>query len=445
MPHVPHHQPEPIESVCVLGAGPSGLAVCKTLHEAGIPFDCFEANGSVGGIWDVEGGDRGGYRSLQTNTSKTKMAYADFPFSEDAPDFVGHAGMLDYFNAYTDHFGFRDRIRFNCPVSQVEPRAGGGWQVELQDGSRHNYSACIVATGQYGTQRWPDPGPPGRFDGQQMHAADYLDPKAPIDCEDKRVVVVGLGSSAAEIATELAGGAKGSGIAEHVTLSARSGRYVLPKTFQGQPLDANAPHPSASLPSFLTWIPEALRIRLLQGFLKSALGRIERKTGRPSKWNLPNPTFPPWAERPTLSDGFIQALEDRRIEGRPEIASFDGKTIEFVDSSVDEADLIIWATGYRPAFPFLSDAVLGCEASELKLYRRIAHPTQPGLFFIGYTRVICSLWPLSEQQSLWLAGVLKGSIALPGRARQIHQAIKVSQALPVFCNAYVLDLRRDGA
>jgi len=433
------------DRVCVIGAGPSGLAVCRELTRAKIPFDCFEANRSVGGIWDVEGSDGGGYRSLHTNTSTGKMAFSDFPFPDDAPDFLHHSELLDYFDAYVDHFGFREHIRLDCRVARADPTPSGSWQIELEDGTRNEYAACVVASGQYGTRRWPDPRPSGDFAGQEIHAADYLDPETPIDCRGKRVVVVGLGSSAAEIATELAGGADGAGPAAHVVLSARSGRYILPKRFAGQPLDARAPHPSEPLPAPIAWLPERWRRRLMESVMKKALGRIEAEVGRPSTWNLPNPTFGPWAERPTLSEGFIPALEGGHIEPRPGIAAFGGNSLEFTDGTTRDADVIIWATGYRPAFPFLDEDTLGGPAEDLALYQRVAHPAHPGLFFVGFVRVTCSLWPVSEQQARWLVGVLSGKVRLPGQRRLARQSVQVSKTLPVFCNAYAHDLRRDQA
>ena len=178
--------------------------------------------------------------------------------------------------------------------------------------------------------------------------------------------------------------------------------------------------------------------------MQRALGKVEQEIGRPSDWNLPNPTFGPWAERPTLSEGFIPALEAGRIESRPGIAAFDESAISFTDGSRFDADVVIWATGYRPGFAFLDDEILGCPADELALYRRIAHPSRPNLYFVGFTRVICSLWPVSEQQAKWLVGVLKGRIDLPNQARQVRHSIQVAKTLPVFCNSYVADLRRDG-
>jgi dimethylaniline monooxygenase (N-oxide forming) len=429
--------------VCVIGAGPSGLAACKVLAERGVSFECFEAGRTVGGIWDVEGGYGGGYRSLHTNTSTEKMAFTDFPFPDDSPRFPSHSQMLDYFNAYADHFGIRDRIHLNSRVDRASPLDDRRWRIQLAGGETRDYAACIVATGQYGTKRWPEPAPPGRFDGDQIHASDYLDPTTPLDCRGKRVVVVGLGSSAAEIATELAGGKEGEPIASRVMLSARSGRYIMPKFYNGEPLDKNAPHPGMKLPAATRLVPERARIRVMQGFLKKTFAKIQQDVGGPMDWSLPEPSFPPWAERPTLSDGFIPALQSGRIEGMPGIAAFDGSTIKFTDGSIAEADIIVYATGYQLNFPFLDREVLGCEASDISLYQRIAHPSRSNLYFIGFTRVLCSLWPLSEQQAHWLGGVLTGSITLPAESIRTRRAVQVARDLPVFCNFHVLDLRAD--
>jgi cation diffusion facilitator CzcD-associated flavoprotein CzcO len=429
--------------VCVIGAGPSGLAVCNALGEAGIAYECLEAGRSVGGIWDVEGGYGGGYRSLHTNTSKPKMAFSDFPFPESDPQFPHHSDMLSYFNAYADHFDLRKSIRLGCRVESANPLDDGRWRVAQVGGDAREYAACIVATGQYESQRWPEPAPSGKFAGEIIHASDYLDPKTPVECRGKRVVVMGLGSSAAEIATELAGGADGEAIAAKVMLSARSGRYIMPKLYKGKPLDMNAPHPSLDLPAAMRLIPEKARLRLSQIAIGKVFKSVEREIGAPSTWNLPTPSFPAWGDRPTLSHGFIPALEAGRIQPVPGIAGYAGTTVAFTDGSAAEADVVIYATGYQLRFPFLKTSMLGCEPIDLSLYRRIAHPTRENLYFIGFTKVLCSLWPLSEQQAKWLAGVLGGTVTLPSQAEQQRRSIEVGRALPVFCNWDVLDLRSD--
>ena len=89
---------------CVIGAGSSGIAAAKALHERGIPFDCYEKSDQVGGNWVF--GNRNGmssaYRSLHINTSRERMEYSDFPMPKSYPDFPHHTHIAQYFNDYVD-------------------------------------------------------------------------------------------------------------------------------------------------------------------------------------------------------------------------------------------------------------------------------------------------------------------------------------------------------
>src|SRR5918994_3665697 len=120
-----------LPSVCVIGAGSSGIAAVKALHAAGFAFDCFEASDRVGGNWVYKNrnGMSSAYRSLHINTSRGRMEFSDFPMPATYPDFPHHTHIAAYFDAYVDHFGFRDRITFETWVTRVERRSGGGWDV----------------------------------------------------------------------------------------------------------------------------------------------------------------------------------------------------------------------------------------------------------------------------------------------------------------------------
>ncbi|MFK7895756.1 MAG: hypothetical protein AB8G23_07980 [Myxococcota bacterium] len=59
-------------------------------------------------------------------------------------------------------------------------------------------------------------------------------------------------------------------------------------------------------------------------------------------------------------------------------------------------DVILYATGYALDFPFLSRETLGCDAPDLSLFQKIAHPDHDTLFFGGCLRVGCSMWPVAE-------------------------------------------------
>src|ERR1700730_17762586 len=138
--------PMRLRRVCVRGAGSSGIAAAKVLHQRGIPFDCFEKGDRVGGIW-VFGNSNGmssAYRSLHINTSRERMEYSDFPMPKRYPDFPHHSHIAEYFDNYVDHFGFRDRIFFNTGVERALRNADGCWTITLDTGKSRRYDAVIV-------------------------------------------------------------------------------------------------------------------------------------------------------------------------------------------------------------------------------------------------------------------------------------------------------------
>ncbi|HKG04610.1 MAG TPA: NAD(P)-binding protein, partial [Conexibacter sp.] len=166
-----------LPSVCVIGAGSSGIAAAKALRQRGIPFDCFEKSDRIGGNW-VFGNKNGmssAYRSLHINTSRERMEYTDFPMPKSYPDFPHHSQIAAYFDAYVDHFGFRDRIHFETGVEHAARGADGTWTISLDTGETRRYDALVVANGHHWNPRWPEPPFPGSFDGAQSHAHHYID------------------------------------------------------------------------------------------------------------------------------------------------------------------------------------------------------------------------------------------------------------------------------
>ena len=214
----------------MIGAGSSGIAATKTLSERGVEVDCFEKSDRVGGNWVF--GNRNGmssaYRSLHINTSRTRMQYADFPMPSSYPDFPDHTRIAAYFESYVDHFGFRDRIRFETGVERAERAGDGSWSISTDRGETHRYDMLVVANGHHWDPRWPEPPFPGSFAGEQMHSHQYIDHEP---FRGRNVLVVGIGNSAMDIAVE------SSYVANRTILSSRRGAYVLPKYMFGRPVD----------------------------------------------------------------------------------------------------------------------------------------------------------------------------------------------------------------
>ena len=114
-------------TTCIIGAGCSGFTTAKRLQDHGLPFDIYEKSDRVGGNWAYRNpnGMSACYQSLHIDTSKWRLAFEDYPVPDGWPDFPHHSLIDGYFNAYVDHFGLRERIRFNTGVEQCVRRGAG--------------------------------------------------------------------------------------------------------------------------------------------------------------------------------------------------------------------------------------------------------------------------------------------------------------------------------
>ncbi|HLL87508.1 MAG TPA: NAD(P)-binding protein, partial [Thermoleophilaceae bacterium] len=120
-----------LPTACVIGAGSSGITAAKALLDHGVPFDALEMSDRVGGNWAIDNPNQvsSAYRSLHINTSRERMEYSDYPMPKSYPDFPKHTHIAEYFNAYVDHFGLRERIEFETRVDHAGRREDGVWEV----------------------------------------------------------------------------------------------------------------------------------------------------------------------------------------------------------------------------------------------------------------------------------------------------------------------------
>jgi dimethylaniline monooxygenase (N-oxide forming) len=383
-----------LPSVCLIGAGSSGIAVAKALHEHGVPFDCIEASDRVGGNWVFKNnnGTSAAYRDLHINTSRDRMAYSDFPMPADYPDYPHHAQIAAYFDTYVDHFGFRDHILFNTRVETVSRGADGIYTVKTDDGEVREYDVVLVANGHHWDARWPEPAFPGAddFNGQQLHAHEYIEPSI---FEDKNVVVLGMGNSAMDIAVE------SSYVAGTTFLAARRGAWIIPKYLFGRPTDHFKNDPR---------IPFKIRQKAVQRLVKLHTGDL-------TKYGLPKPDHQFGEAHPTISGRILDRIQHGRVAPKPNIKALDGDHVEFVDGTREPVDVVVYCTGYKITFPFFDEDFVAAPDNHIELFRRVFHPNYGDMAFIGLLQPLGSVMPLAEAQGEWLADYLRGRYALPAQ------------------------------
>ncbi len=376
----------------IIGAGSSGIAAAKALHERSLPFECIEKSDRVGGNW-VFGNKNGmsaAYRDLFINTSRERMAYADFPMPKSYPDFPHHTHIAAYFDDYVDHFGFREKILFETGVEHAARREDGVWEVQLDDGGTREYDALIVANGHHWKPRWPEPPFPGAdtFTGEQLHAHSYLDNSI---FAGRRAVILGMGNSAMDIAVE------SSYVAERTYLAARQGVWIVPKYMFGKPVDQLRNDPR---------VPFAIRQRFIQQLIRSY-------AGPPERYGLPKPNHRFGEAHPTVSGRILDRIQHGTITPKPNIASLEGSRVRFVDDSVIEADVVVYCTGYQISFPFFDEDLISAPDNRIELFRRVFDPDVLNVFFIGLLQPLGAIMPLAEAQGAWVGDYLLGDYALP--------------------------------
>jgi cation diffusion facilitator CzcD-associated flavoprotein CzcO len=378
--------------MAVIGAGAAGLCSAKHLLAQGFAVTIYEIGTKIGGLWVYEN-DNGlspTYRSLHLNSEKRVTAYRDFPFPDESTYYAHHSEVHAYLEAYADHSDLRRRIRFNSKVVALQSTKGGGWRVRLEDGTEEKFDGVVVATGHQGSPSHPPFAK--KFAGEYLHSHAYRHPEP---FRGKRVVVIGAGNSAVDIAADICT------VTAATTLSVRSPVLIMPRTLFGKPLSrflARIEKPYVPWP-VRRWVREFV-VRMVSGPMEQ-WGFVTPKTRT-------HPT-----SHPNLMAHFVWG----RVKGKPGIADIQGQQIRFEDGSTETFDTMIAATGYNVDLPFLPPQVRVVDGHRLNLYRRIAVPGWSDLYFVGFFNVSGGgNIRLMDYQAEWIAAIASGEVMPPDAA-----------------------------
>lgn len=346
----------------MVGAGPAGLAAAAMLQRRGIETVTLERSASVGASW------RGRYDALRLNSVRWISSLPGLPLDRRLGRFVGR----DDFVAYLERYAALHRIdvRHRVSVDRLDPEPGG-WRASTSVGEWHA-RAVVVATGYDHSPVIPSW--PGRasFEGELIHAASYRNSAPYIGCD---VLVVGSGSTGAELALDLVGGG-----ARRVLLSIRTPPNLFPRQWLGMPLQALG-----------LLGPRSARRGALSARAVDAGGRLAQRLihGRRAARLLgraPLGIASAASERgrtPAFADGLLEAIEAGSIEVVPAVESFAGPDVVLSGGRRVRLSAVIAATGYRHGLEPLVGH-LGV-LDERGLPRAgSGEEAAPGLSFIGY-------------------------------------------------------------
>lgn len=398
-----------LPQTAIIGAGISGLTAGKMLKDYGVPYTTFESSDRIGGNWAFgnPNGHSSAYRSLHIDTSRERLCFKDFPMPDHYPTFPHHSDVKAYLDDYAAAFGLLSHIEFGNGVVRAERRIGAGWTILDQAGRSRDFDLLVVANGHHWDARTPDF--PGAFTGTSIHSHEYIDPRTPLELSNKRILIVGIGNSAADITVELSSKA----LQNKVTLSTRSSAWIVPKFIAGRPGDTlwrTTPY----LP--LSWQRKAIQL------VAPVMG-ID-----PQLYGLPAADHKLFEAHPTQSVELPLRLGSGDVIPKPNVARLDGDAVWFEDGSSEDFDVIIYATGYNITFPFFDPEFISAPDNQIRLYKRMFKPGIDDVVFMGLAQSVPALFPFVECQSRLLALYAIGRYALPSVA-EMEQVIAADEAL----------------
>lgn len=347
---------EQTTNTLIIGASAAGLAVAACLQREAIPFILLEQAEHVAAVW------RRHYDRLHLHTNKSLSALPYLPLPSEYPKYPSRDQVVDYMEQYTRHHDLQPR--FGQQVVKVA-RANGQWTTQTQD-ARYRSTNVIVATGY--TRQPNMPVFPGQesFTGEILHSSVYRNGEPH---KGQSVLVVGFGNSGGEIAIDLV---------EHgaqPAVSVRSPVNVIPRDVLGVPVLA--------LGILMSGLPPRLADMLSAPLMRVLIGDIE-------KWGLkklpygPNQQIRRDSQIPLLDIGTMKLIREGKIRVFPGIEQVTENGVRFTDGREDSFDVVVMATGYRPALAdFLAEVEEVTGDSGVPLVSG-QESRLPGLYFCGF-------------------------------------------------------------
>ncbi|QYH36924.1 NAD(P)/FAD-dependent oxidoreductase [Salinibacterium sp. M195] len=383
-------------TIAIIGAGPSGLAAARAFDKAGIHYVGFESADDVGGLWNIDNPRSTMYESAHLISSRTTTEFRELPMQTTA-DYPSHRELKKYFRAYSDRFDLGEKFLFNTTVERLEPTDDHGWELTSvtagQEPRTERFDGVVLANG---TLAHPSiPQFDGEFFGEIIHSSQY---KKATMFAGKRVLVVGAGNSGCDIAVDAVHHA------DSIDLSVRRGYYFVPRYLFGKPADTlNQGRP---LPARLKQFVDT---RVLRAF-----------TGDPVKFGFPKPDYRIYESHPIVNTLVLGHLGQGDLRVVPAPEHLNGSTVHFTDGTEADYDLIVLATGYSLAYPFVGREYLNWSSGAPELYLNIFPPSFNGLYVMGMIEASGIGWQGRYEQAELLAAYLVAEEESPSAAERFR-------------------------
>lgn len=343
--------------ILIIGAGPAGLAIAGRLRQQHLPFTILEKSNKVSFAWHHH------YDRLHLHTVKQFSHLPFKPFPAHYPTYVSRQQLVEYYEDYARYFEIEPI--FNQEIINVK-KENGQWLSHTTSGEQYVSDQVILATGINRVPHRPTWKGLEEYSGTIIHSRSYKNGKP---FNGKKVLVVGMGNTGAEIALDLhEHGAKPS-------IAIRGPINIVPRDVNGTPTQVTAKK-LAKLPNRLTdWLGVQIA--------KLTIGDL-------SKYGIKRPQISPsrqltlYGKTPVIDIGTVAEIKKGTIKILPDIDYFHTGGVAFKNGQEHNFDAVILATGYHAQ---VENIVQGAEAllDEFDLPRQVIQTGDfEGLYFLGF-------------------------------------------------------------
>jgi len=314
----------------IIGAGQSGLAAAYHLQKEKLNFILLEKNPKNLGSWSKY------YDSL---TLFSPAAYSSLPgldFPGEADRYPLRDEVAEYLKSYAAHFNFS--IHYDSDVIKVEKNEDIYFITTSNDELFHTRS-IICASGSFANPNLPDIAGMNDFNGQLLHSKEY---KNDVAFRNKRVIVVGGGNSAVQIAVELANTAD-------VTIATIRPLKFIPQLYLGKDLH----------------------------FWLTRTGLDNDRSAEGISLLMDNFDG-------VIDNGFYQnAIAQNKPNHKKMFKKFTQTGVVWEDNTQEDVDVVIFATGYKPNFDYLNNLKVLDKSGKPMQEKGLNQSQHEKIYFVG--------------------------------------------------------------
>jgi dimethylaniline monooxygenase (N-oxide forming) len=393
-------------SCIVIGAGPGGIVATKELLEKGFEdVLCFEQSEALGGVFTKT------YDNLLLTSSVTFSMFSDYWVGDgNSHHFWTKNEAVRYWKNYAEHFNVTEHIRFNSKVKNVASLEDNTWEIRLESGENFQCKHLVLAIGNNNIPKFPD-WHKKITNIPYSHSRHY---KNADGFEGKRVLIIGGGESASDVAYEV------SKVADQCYVSLRETTgWIVPRKRGEHAADVSTHRGIWDLPReygrYLS--PFVLKLeRARKDPVFDALADLNEKVS--SKNGI-------WGIYGTKTLALPKAIAHHGCEIVGDIIDVKdgGKTLQTADGiTLENIDTIIFSTGYINSVDFMPKKLQACDPRSM--YKHIFNPKVGNrLAWIGWARPgFGSQFPIMEMQSRYCALIFSGELKLPNPEEMIKNA-----------------------